>query len=91
MDFPAPAVTDHWYTLDSKGILRELQHYCERVDAPTYDGDIALIAAQPPTFGVAWKSGILYINQHTNSVDWKPAAMLSIRRSYRMKLRSSSY
>ena len=80
-----PEVAAAWYTMNTRGILMELQTYCERIKAPVYDGDIALIAAEPPTFGVAWQSGILHINQLTLAVDWKPLAHFSIRRSYRMK------
>lgn len=80
-----PEVAAAWYTMNTRGILMELQTYCERIKGPVYDGDIALIAAEPPTFGVAWQSGILHINQLTLAVDWKPLAHFSIRRSYRMK------
>jgi hypothetical protein len=87
MGFDPPGVADTWYTLSNRGILQELNRHCSRIDRPVYDGDIALIAAQPPTFGVAWQSGILFINPLISAVDWKPAASLTIRRSYRMKSR----
>jgi hypothetical protein len=85
MGFAPPAVADTWYTLSNRGILQELNRHCSRIACPVYDGDIALIAAEPPTFGVAWQSGILHINQLTMAVDWKPLAHFSIRRFYRMK------
>jgi hypothetical protein len=85
MGMNPPEVASAWYTMTTRDILIELQTYCERIKAPVYDGDIALLAAKPPTFGVAWQSGILHINQLTLAVDWKPLAHFSIRRSYRMK------
>jgi hypothetical protein len=82
-----PPVNPVWYTMTPRQILTDLVQYCTPIDAPTYDGDIALLASVPPAFGVAWQNGILYINRLTNSVDWKPASVLTIRRSYRMKSR----
>ena len=82
-----PEVADAWYALSPRGVLRELQKYCYRVDSPTYDGDITLLAASPLAFGVTWQTGILYINQQMQAVDWKPPGALTIRRSYRMKSR----
>ena len=82
-----PAVQRRWYAMTPRQVLRELQHYCDRVDAPAYDGDITVLAASPLAVGVTWQTGILYINQQMQAVDWKPAHALTIRRSYRMKLR----
>jgi hypothetical protein len=82
-----PAVADHWYKLSPRGILRELTLYCDTVDLPVYDGDITVLAASPLAFGVTWQTGILYINQQMQAVDWKPAHALTIRRYYRMKSR----
>jgi hypothetical protein len=87
MGMDPPAVKPTWYKLTSRAVLRELNFYCIGIDAPIYDGDITVLAADPLAFGVTWQNGILYINRLTNSVDWKPACALTIRRSYRMKSR----
>jgi hypothetical protein len=87
MGMNPPAVKPAWYDMTPRQVLGELARYCTAIDAPTYDGDIALLASVPPAFGVAWQNGILYINRLTNSVDWKPASALMIRCSYRMKSR----
>ena len=68
-------------------VLQDLRRFCTVIDQPIYDGDIAVLTAAPLAFGVTWQQGILYINNLSQRVDWKPAANLSIRRSYRMKSR----
>ena len=87
MGMDPPAVKAAWYEMSPRAVLRELDFYCIRVDAPTYDGDIVVVAAEPLAFGVTWQNGILFINRLTSSVDWKPLGALTIRRSYRMKSR----
>ena len=68
-------------------VLKELNRYCDRLDRPSYDGDIALLDVRPMAFGVLWQSGVLYINNSMSAVDWKPVGSLMIRRSYRTKNR----
>ena len=87
MGMNPPAVNSDWYTMTPRQVLAELKRYCTAIDAPTYDGDIVIVADQPLAFGVAWQNGILFINRFTQAVDWKPASALMIRRSYRMKSR----
>jgi len=87
MGMDPPTVKAAWYNMTPRAVLRELDYYCIRIDAPIYDGDITVLAADPLAFGVTWQNGILYINHLTSSVDWKPPGALTIRRSYRMKLR----
>jgi len=87
MGMNPPKVKTAWYKMTPRAVLRELDYYCNGVDVPAYDGDITVLAADPLAFGVTWQNGILYINRLTNSVDWKPLGALTIRRSYRMKLR----
>ena len=85
MDIDNPGVKSDWYSMNARQIIRELARYTDRIDCPSYDGDIVVIAGTPPAFGVVWQSGILYINRLAMKVDWKPAARLPILRSYRMK------
>tara|TARA_Y100000004_G_scaffold175364_1_gene214895 strand:- start:206 stop:550 length:345 start_codon:yes stop_codon:yes gene_type:complete len=80
-----PGVKDVWYEMTPRQVLRELDHYCERLDRPSYDGDIALLGVRPLAFGVLWQNGVLYINNSLSAVDWKPVGKLLIRRSYRTK------
>jgi hypothetical protein len=87
MGMNPPAVKTAWYEMTPRAVLSELDYYCIGIDAPTYDGDITVLAADPLAFGVTWQNGILYMNRLTNSVDWKPPGALTIRRSYRMKSR----
>ena len=81
----SPGVKKAWYEMTPRQVLRELNYYCERLDCPSYDGDIALLDVRPLAFGVLWQSGVLYINPYLSAVDWKPVGSLTIRRSYRMK------
>lgn len=85
MGIDNPGVKSDWYEMNARQIIGELSRYTDRIDWPTYDGDIVVIAGDPPAFGVAWQSGILYINRIAMKVDWKPAAILPILRSFRMK------
>lgn len=87
MGMNPPALKPEWYSMSAREVLRELRHFCDSIDKPTYDGDITVLAAAPLAFGVTWQNGILYINQRLLAVDWKPASCHTIRRSYRMKSR----
>ena len=74
-----PGVKADWYEMSMREVIRELDRYTERIAEPAYDGDIVVIAGSPPAFGVAWQSGILFINRQSMRVDWKPASLLLIR------------
>jgi hypothetical protein len=87
MGLDAPSDQPDWYSLGMKGILREVKKYGDAVDAPAYDGDVVLLASDPPALGVTWQNGILYLNRLTGTADWKPVSALTILRSYRMKSR----
>ena len=80
-----PGVKGVWYGMTPREVLRELNVFCDRVEHPSYDGDIVLLGVRPLAFGVIWQSGVLYINSSISAVDWKPAEYLTIRRSYRTK------
>lgn len=85
MGIDNPGVKSGWYEMTAREIIGELNLYTERISQPTYDGDIVIIAGTPPAFGVAWQSGILFINRQSMRVDWKPASLLSILRCFRTK------
>ena len=87
MGLSPPNDQPDWYTLGIKGILREVRRYGDPIDAPLYDGDVVLLAANPAALGVTWQNGILYLNRLTGTADWKPVSALTILRSYRMKSR----
>ena len=87
MGIENPGVKGAWYEMTPREVLSELNRYCDRLDWPSYDGDIALLDVRPLAFGVLWQSGVLYINPYISAVDWKPVRNLMIRRSYRMKKR----
>jgi len=82
-----PGVQAAWYDMSPRQVLAELNRYCDRVEQPSYDGDIALLDVRPMAFGVVWQNGVLYINSFLSAVDWKPVERLSIRRFYRTKNR----
>ena len=82
-----PGVKKSWYEMTPKQVLSELNHYCDRLESPSYDGDIALLGVRPLAFGVIWQNGVLYINKPLSAVDWKPLDKVIIRRSYRTKNR----
>ena len=85
MGIENPGVKSSWYQASWREILKDLERYCDRISCPSYNGDIVVISAKPPTFGVVWQRGILFINQATEAVDWKPMAQITTRRSYRTK------
>jgi hypothetical protein len=87
MGMNPPPFNPSWYEMTPRQVLQDLRRFCTVIDEPIYDGDIAILTAAPLAFGVTWQTGILYINNLTKSVDWKPASVLSIRRSYRLKSR----
>ena len=82
-----PGVKEAWYEMTPRQVLKELNRYCDRLDRPSYDGDIALLDVRPLAFGVLWQSGVLFINPYVSAVDWKPVDNLMIRRSYRTRNR----
>lgn len=85
MGIANPGVKRDWYSMSVRQVMVELREYTSRIEEPTYDGDIVLLASDPLAFGVAWQSGILYINRDLMRVDWKPSQCVSIRRCFRMK------
>jgi tape measure domain-containing protein len=87
MKMNPPPVNPDWYGMTTREVMAEMVRYCDRISYPVYDGDITVLVADPLAFGVLWQTGILYINQTLKAVDWKPAHVHTIRRSYRMKLR----
>jgi hypothetical protein len=87
MGMNPPPFNPDWYTMTPRQVLQDLRRFCTVIDEPIYDGDIAILTAAPLAFGVTWQQGLLYINNLSKSVDWKPAALLSIRRCYRLKSR----
>jgi len=87
MKMNPPPVNPDWYGMTTREVMAEMVRYCDRISYPVYDGDITVLVADPLAFGVLWQTGILYINQTLQAVDWKPVHVHTIRRSYRMKLR----
>lgn len=87
MGLDPPSDQPDWYSLEIKGILREVRRYGDPIEAPLYDGDVVLLASNPAALGVTWQNGILYLNRLTGTADWKPVSALTILRSYRMKSR----
>ena len=85
LGFAPPPFNTAWYTMTPRQVLRELRCHTVRLDCPLYDGDITLFDGRWPAFGVTWASGLLYINEALQQVDWKPLHALTIRRSYRLK------
>ena len=85
MGFKPPACDRRWYRMSEASILKELQRHTDRIDRPAYNGDIAAWHDQRPAFGVTWETGILFVNQQTKRVDWKPLGAFTIHRCFRMK------
>ncbi len=85
LEIKNPGVQALWYEMTPRQVLGELNRYCDRVEHPSYDGDIALLDVRPMAFGAWIQSGVLYINPLISAVDWKPVGSLMIRRSYRTK------
>lgn len=84
MGIDNPGLKIDWYGMSPFAICRELRFYTNPIKEPSYDGDIVLLSGDPIAFGIQWQGGILYINREAMKVDWKPASVLSIVRSYRM-------
>jgi hypothetical protein len=85
MGIDNPGVRPEWYGMTTRQVIRELEHFTERIEQPTYDGDIVLLASDPLAFGVTWQSGILYVNRELMRVDWKPSQCVLTRRCFRMR------
>jgi cell wall-associated NlpC family hydrolase len=85
MGFDAPDCDRRWYRMSKSAILEELQRYTDQVAHPVYNGDIAAWHDQRPAFGVTWETGILFVNQQTKRVDWKPVDAFTIHHCFRMK------
>ena len=43
MGIKNPGVKEDWYEMTPREVLKELNRYCDRLDRPSYDGDIALL------------------------------------------------
>lgn len=70
MDIPRPAVKSEWYDERPVLICRDLLRWGNRIDRPQYDGDVILLRTERPTFAVAWQTGMLYVNQASEVVNW---------------------
>lgn len=80
-----PPVRQCWYDGNVMAIGRDLLTWCNRIDAPSYDGDVLLLAQQATAFAVYWNRGCLYINQHLKAVAWCPIAQMPRCRCFRLK------
>ena len=67
-----PSFRMEWYTAGSFIIARDLLRWGDRIDSPTYDGDVALLPEQGTAFAVTWQSGLFYINKPLQQVAWCP-------------------
>ena len=67
---PTPTFRSEWYEASWRTIARDLLAWGRRVSEPTYDGDVLLLRQDTKAFAVTWQSGILYINRHTERVNW---------------------
>ena len=67
-----PPITEVMYQAGGRQIARWLLCWGRRVAEPSYDGDVLLLPAERPAFGVVWDNGILSINQTSEVVQWAP-------------------
>ena len=65
-----PPFNPQWYEANWRAIAKDLLRWGRRIPAPAYDGDVLLLRQDAKAFAVTWQSGILYINRHTERVNW---------------------
>lgn len=85
LDIETPNFDPQWYEASTKAVLRELLSWGDRVDRPTYDGEVILIPQDRWAFAAVWNQGILHISKLTNKVAWCPLHALSNVHCFRMK------
>lgn len=67
----APVFNPDWYHESKWTIARDIHRWGYRIDRPTMDGDILLLAEER-AFAATWETGILFINKISNRVAWAP-------------------
>lgn len=85
LEIPTPPFNPHWYEAGKVTVLRDLLSWGERVDKPTYDGDIVLFDQNGWAFAVTWQTGILYINRQLEKVSWCSVQSLGKYHCFRTK------
>jgi hypothetical protein len=84
-DIPTPELQQSWYTDSQTTVLRALLSWGNRVDDPTYNGEVVLIPQHSWAFAVTWQTGILYINPHLSQVAWSTPRMFKKLHYFRLK------
>lgn len=85
MAIPTPAFNPAWYDASWPCIARALLAWGNRVERPSYDGDVLVLQQSTKGFAVAWHRGILYINRHSEQVAWCPVPAMSNYHCFRLK------
>ena len=62
MGIDAPPLNRDWYDMSYRGWAKDLIRWGNRVDQPTYDGDV-IVSPEPAGFSVVWNHGILQTNR----------------------------
>ena len=70
MGIDAPPLDRRWYEMPIRQWARDLIKWGERVDRPSYDGDV--IVSPEPGFSVVWNQGILLTSQTAGKASWYP-------------------
>ena len=85
MDIKAPPFKQSWYSDSKWSICRDLMRWGSRVEKAAYDGDILLLAQQSWAFAVTWQTGILYVNQMSEKVQWSSVRLFTTYHCFRTK------
>jgi hypothetical protein len=72
MQIPTPPFDLTWYEGNRVQIGRALLTWGRRIEQPTYDGDVVLLADEQLAFAVVWQAGLLYMNRQVEAVAWCP-------------------
>ena len=90
LKIPTPAFKLSWYEAGWREIARDLLTWGDRVLKPQYDGDVLLFKQDTQAFGVAWETGLLYINPDLMKVTWCPMSHVTGYHCFRSSATSYS-
>lgn len=83
MEIPTPTFDPSWYERNTMQIGRALLRWGERIERPTYDGDVVLLADEQLSFGVVWQAGILYMSLQVEAVAWCQLRGIKVAHAFR--------
>lgn len=78
MGIDAPPLNRDWYEMSYRSWAKDLIRWGERVNEPSYDGDV-IVCPEPAGFCVVWNQGILQTNRSLGRATWLPLKCFDFR------------